>query len=99
VFWYALIHCFGKAYNYFRVRAKLAKTIYDETGFDDCLLNQICALSSCPTCLVPSFYDMKMDVFRMKQTDIQIKGMLNYLSIIKLTDNCFRLSSAFLNNM
>jgi hypothetical protein len=52
------------------------------------------AVSPIPICLFPSCFEIKNTIMRIRQVDKKILNDLNYLWLVKYTNNIFGLSSA-----
>ena len=93
VFWYAILHCFANKYNHFNIRGQLARDLYDEDNIDENPIKKILAMLPIPACLFcPT--GLKNDILRIRQVDLKINDILNYLWLVKTADNCFRLSTS-----
>lgn len=97
--WYAIWHWLGKVYNNFQVRAAQADSIYAEDTIDENILMKLLAISPIPLCLLPSCFEIRNTITRMRQVDKKILNNLNYLWLVKYVDNIFRLSSTLYNSI
>jgi hypothetical protein len=94
VLWYAICHWLGKVYNNFQVRATHADVIYSEDSIDENLFKKLLAVSPVPLCLIPTCFNMRSSVARMRQVDKKVLNNLHYLWLVKYVDNVFQLSAS-----
>ena len=52
-----------------------------------------------PTCMIPTCFNIRNDVLRMRQVEKKIKNDLNYLWLVKYVDNIFNLSSGLFERL
>jgi hypothetical protein len=99
VFWYAVVHLLAGLYMRFNFNAYVAKLVYEEDGYEASLLKKVLAMVRWPRCLLPRCMDIRRDTDRMKAVDDKMEDTLTHLGILKYTDICFRLSSAFFSSL
>jgi hypothetical protein len=99
VFWYAIIHLLAGLYMKFNFNSYVAKIVYGEEGYDNFLIKKILAMLRIPRCLLPRCWELKKEVNRMQLVNDKIEHSLSHLTLLKYTDNCFRLSSAFFSRL
>lgn len=86
---YVVFHLFGKCYNGYNMRMKLAHQLYDEDAYNHSFIHKSCYFLSSYFCCKKCKYAST----RMKLLNSKIKEDLNALEVVKTVYSLCKLSS------